>query len=118
MRAGKVIHMFSASDGRKAVLRALRWEDLGDLLEMINSLVEERANIALDQKFSREMEIDWLSRALSRQERNEVLYVIAEVEGKVVANSEISRRPNACECHVGVIGIAIKRALGIWESVR
>jgi RimJ/RimL family protein N-acetyltransferase len=109
MKTGKVVHMFSASDGRKVVLRALRWEDLDDLLEMINSLVEEKANITLDQKVSRETEIDWLSRALSRQERNEVLYVAAEVEGNVVANSEISRRPNTCERHVGVIGIAIKK---------
>jgi RimJ/RimL family protein N-acetyltransferase len=120
MKAGETIRIFSARDGRKVVLRTLRWEDLDDLLELINSLVEERANINRDQRVSREEEIDWLSRALVHLEREEVVYVVAEVDGKVVANSEISRRSNAYQRHIGTIGIAIKdgfRDLGIGTEM-
>lgn len=45
MKSGRVIRTFVAHDGRKVVLRTPRWEDLDDLAEMINSLVEEKADI-------------------------------------------------------------------------
>lgn len=120
MKSGKVIQTFRAKDGREVVLRTLRCEDLDDLLRMINSLVEERANIAVDKKFSRGEEIDWLSRALSRQERDEVFYLVAEVDGRAVANSELNQRLSAYDKHVGIIGIAIEdgfRDLGIGTEM-
>jgi len=61
MKTGEVIREFIAKDGRKVVLRTLRWEDLDDLLDFINSLVEESANIIRSEKVSREEEIEWLS---------------------------------------------------------
>jgi hypothetical protein len=61
MKAGEVIRRLSARDGRKVVLRTIRWEDLDDLLEMINSLVEEKADIVRAEKVSRTEEIDWLA---------------------------------------------------------
>lgn len=61
MKAGKIIRSFFARDGREVVLRTPKWEDLDDLLELINSLVEERADITRTKKVSREEEIDWLS---------------------------------------------------------
>lgn len=109
MKAGKIIRTFHCRDGRRVVLRTPKWEDLDDLLEAINSLVDERANIVLNKRFSRDEEIDWLAGALSRLERDEVIYVVAEVDGKVVANSELRRRQSGCDKHVGSIGIAIKR---------
>jgi len=108
MKAGKVIRTFSAKDGRKVILRTLKWEDLDDFLELINSLFDERANICRNQKVSREEEIDWLSKALSRLERDEVFYLAAEVDRTVIANSEINRRTSSYDRHVGAIGIAIK----------
>lgn len=44
------------------VLRTPKWEGLDYLLELVNSLVEERADIARTKKVSKEEEIDWLSR--------------------------------------------------------
>jgi RimJ/RimL family protein N-acetyltransferase len=87
-----------------------------DLLELINSLVEEGAEIGRAEKIeSREAEIDWLSRALASLEKDEVFYLVAEVNGKVVASSDIHTL-RGYEKHVGVIGIVIKkgfRDLGI-----
>lgn len=120
MKAGRVIRNFSAKDGRKVVLRTPRWEDLDDLLEMINSLVREKADIIRAARVSREEEIDWLSRALSHLERDEVFYLTAEVEGRVVGNSEISRGQGGYEKHVGGIGIALKdgfRDIGIGTEM-
>jgi RimJ/RimL family protein N-acetyltransferase len=109
MQAGKVLRRFSAKNGRQVILRTLRWEDLDDCIELINSLVAEGANIAKNDKVTREGEIEWLAGALSRMERGEKIYVVAEVDGKVIGNSEIGRRLSGYDRHVGSIGIAIKK---------
>ena len=119
MKTGKTIRSFIAKDSREVVLRTPKWEDLDDFLALINSLVDEKAEIARTEKVSREEEIDWLSKVLSRLEKDETFYLVAEVGGKVVAVSEISKR-SGYEKHVGVIGIAIRkefRDLGIGTEM-
>jgi len=119
MKSGNTIRNFTAKDGRKVVLRTPRWEDLDDFLDLINSLVDEGADILRTEKVSREEEIDWLSKVLTRLEKDEMFYLVAEVDGKVVAVSEISKR-TGYEKHVGVIGIAIRegfRDIGIGTEV-
>jgi RimJ/RimL family protein N-acetyltransferase len=106
-------------DRREAILRTPKWEDLDDFLDLINSLVEERAEISRTELVSREEEIDFLSKVLSRLEKDEMFFLVAEVDGKVVASSEIDKR-SGYEEHVGVIGIAIKsgfRDLGIGTEM-
>jgi RimJ/RimL family protein N-acetyltransferase len=120
MQAGKVVHKFCSKDGRHVILRTLCWEDLDDCIELINSLVTEGANIAKNEKVTREEEIEWLAGALSRMERGEKIYIVAEVDGKVIGNSEIGRRIGGYEDHVGSIGIAIKkgfRGVGIGTEM-
>ncbi len=119
MKSGKTVRRFSAKDGREVVLRTPKWEDLDDLLELINSLVEEKVDIARTEKVSREEEIDWLSKMLNRLEKDEMFHLVAEVNGKIVAVSEINKRSGS-EKHVGVIGIAIKsgfRELGVGTEM-
>jgi len=50
MKAGTIIREFVAKDGREVTLRAPRWDDLDDMLEFINSLVEEGADIMINTK--------------------------------------------------------------------
>ncbi|MGQ9529805.1 MAG: GNAT family N-acetyltransferase [Candidatus Bathycorpusculaceae bacterium] len=119
MKAGKVMRSFSAKDGRRVVLRTPKWEDLDDLLELINSLVEEGAEIIRDEKVSREEEIDWLSKTLASLEKNEIFFLVAEVNGRVVASSDIHPL-KGFEKHVGVLGIVVKRGfrdLGIGTEI-
>jgi len=92
---------------------------LDDLPDLINSLVNERADILLNEKISRDEEVDWLSRALHRLEKGETFHMIADVDGKVAAISEINLR-SCYEKHVGVIGITIRsnvRDLGIGTEI-
>ena len=120
IRAGRIYKVFKAKDGRKVTLRALRWDDLDDLLEMINSLVEEGADIMVDREQTRDEELNWLARALSEQEKKEKTYVAAEVKGKLMANSQISRLGAGRQSHVGILGIAIRdgyRNIGIGTQM-
>ena len=120
MKAGKVIHRFTAKDGREVILRTPRWEDLDGLMELINSLVEEGADIEYDTKKTREEEVDWLSRAIAQLEKGNRLHMVAEVEGKVIASCGITKRRFTCENHVGDLGILIKsgyRDIGIGSEM-
>jgi len=119
MKTGRVIRIFSAKDGRKVVLRTPKWEDLDDLLELINSLVEEGAEISKNEKVSREAEIEWLSKTLASLEKNEIFFLVAEVDEKVVGSSDIHPLGGFSK-HVGVVGIIIKkgfREIGIGTEV-
>jgi RimJ/RimL family protein N-acetyltransferase len=119
MRTGQIIEELSVKGGLRVVLRTPRWEDLDDLLELINSLVDEGAEIYRDEKVSRDEEIDWLSGALARLERDKVFFLVAEVDGRIVASSDITRQ-RGYEKHVGVVGIVIKagfRDLGIGTAM-
>jgi len=110
---------FKAKDGRKVVLRPIKWEDLDDCVEFINSLVEEGADILVDTKVSREGEADWLGKRLARAVKGEIIDLIAEVDGKVVANSEVEKRSGLMS-HVGYLGIGIKadyRGIGIGTQI-
>ena len=109
-----------AKDGRKVVLRSVRWEDLDDLLELINSLVEEGADVVRTEKVTRNEEAEWLGRFLARMEKREIINCAAEVEGKVIANSDIGKREFFSMSHVGDFGIAIKqgyRGIGIGTRI-
>ncbi|MCL6578505.1 MAG: GNAT family N-acetyltransferase [Candidatus Bathyarchaeota archaeon] len=119
MHSGEELKRFKAKDDRQVILRTPKWEDLDDFLELINSLVEEGADILRSEKVSREEEIDFLARVLSRLEKGEMFYLVAEIDGQVVAVSEINKR-DGYEKHVGVIGIATKegfRDIGIGTEM-
>ena len=92
MLKAKILREFVAKDGRKVVLRKPRWEDLDDLLDFINSLVEEGADILRETPVTREEEADWLGKRLASIEKEEIIGVVAEVNGKIVANSEVMKR--------------------------
>jgi RimJ/RimL family protein N-acetyltransferase len=120
IRAGGIYKAFKAKDGRKVTLRAPRWDDLDDLLDMINSLVEEGAEIVMDRKLTRDEELSWLARALSEQEKKEKTYVAAEVDGKLIGNSQVSKLGGGRQSHVGILGIAIRdsyRNIGIGTQM-
>jgi ribosomal protein S18 acetylase RimI-like enzyme len=89
------------------------------LLELINSLVEEKAEVIADEKPSREQEAEWLSGVLLRLEKGQTFFLVAEVDGKVVASSDLHVGKGS-EKRGGAVGIAVKsgfRDLGIGTGV-
>jgi RimJ/RimL family protein N-acetyltransferase len=120
MRPGRVYKVFKAKDGKKVTLRAPRWDDLDDLLECINSLVQEDADILVDERQTREQEVDWLARVISKIEKGERISVAPEVDNKLVGNSEVERFSARRQSHVGLLGISIRngyRDIGIGTEM-
>jgi RimJ/RimL family protein N-acetyltransferase len=119
MQLGRVFRKFYARDGQEVILRTPRREDLDDLMELINSLVDEKAEIARTEKVTREKEVEWLPKMLSSLEKDELFFLVAEVGRKVVASSDIEIL-RGDEKHAGVLGIVIKngfRDLGIGTEM-
>ncbi len=86
---------------------------------MINSLVDEEALIYRRERVERGEEADWLGRRLARIEKGEIIDAIAEVDGKVVGNSEVEKRTDDMS-HVGYLGIAIRsgyRGIGVGTAM-
>jgi RimJ/RimL family protein N-acetyltransferase len=108
MRAGKIIKRFIIEGGLKVVLRTPKWEDLDELLELINSRVDEGAEISRNKRVTREEEISWLASLLARLEKSEISFMVAEVEGRVIASSDLTLH-TGYESHVGSIGIVVKQ---------
>lgn len=119
MRLGRILHQFTARDGRKVILRIPKWEDVDDLVELNNSIVDEGVDITTTQKITREEYADQFKRRLALVEKGEVLRLVAEVEGKVIAYSELRKRSGHSR-HVGNIGVGIRRGyrdIGIGTEI-
>ena len=120
MKTGEILKRFIAKDGRNVILRTSEWEDLDDLLDYINSLAEEDLDVLPERKrMTRDEEADWLGRRLAEMEKGKVINVVAEADGRVVANSEVNIKMGAMS-HVGELGIGVRlgyRDVGIGTEM-
>jgi len=107
MKPGTIFKKFRDREGREVTLRAPRWSDLDDMLEFINSLVDENADIIVDTKYTREGEVNWLAGRLSALENDRVIMVAAEVDGRFVGQAAVGPKIGRSK-HVGVLGISLK----------
>lgn len=93
---------------------SLRWDDLDAAVDLVRGLVDDRASdpgfgIFLDKKYTREEEADWLAKQLVAIVKGHVISVVAEVDGRLIANSEVTRGSfNDLRDH-GHLGIVVSR---------
>jgi ribosomal protein S18 acetylase RimI-like enzyme len=81
--------------------------DLNGFLGFINSLVEEQADLLLEERLTLENEADWLRNLLAEIEKGVVISVIAEIDGSIIGNSGV-RLEIERTSHVGLLYIAVK----------
>jgi putative acetyltransferase len=108
MKSNHIYKVFKSKNGVDVILRTVKWEDLDELAEFANSLIEEGAEITLDRKQTRESEADYVSQSLIALEKDEMISVIAEADGKVVGNSSVTRYSRTSQSHLGMLGISVK----------
>jgi RimJ/RimL family protein N-acetyltransferase len=127
LKAGHVYKQFTLATGKKVTLRVLRWEDLDGLLSFINSLVKEKQGDSMsglyagfDTKVTREEEAEWLAQTLVEIERGEVINIIAEIGGKIIANGEVKQgryKDTRRHGHMGLTMISSYRGQGIGRMI-
>jgi RimJ/RimL family protein N-acetyltransferase len=88
-------------------------------LELINSIIDENADIWMRDPVNRNEQVDWLSRRLAAIEKSEVIQIVAEVNGCIIANTDLTIKKGS-RSHVGDIGIIIRegyRDIGIGTEM-
>ena len=108
-------------------MRVMRRNDLDNLLSFINGLVREKGRDqdsmlygGFDKKVSRKEESEWLAETLEAIKRGEVINVLAEIEGRIVANGEVTRGRYDDTRHHGQLGLTMigrYRGQGIGRKV-
>ena len=106
MKEGTIYRSFTARDGRKVTLRAPRWGDLDDMLHFINSLVDEKAMILMNERQTRDSEISWIGTLLANVEKDKIAAVVAEVDGVMVGSCEITPK-RGHSSHLGTLGVSL-----------
>lgn len=96
------------------IFRYPKISDIKGMMNLINSLVIERTDIAKSTQVTFQEERAWLEDTIkSIKEKNKVI-LIAEIDGKIVGSCEITRDPYDVSRHVGTLGIGLaKDARGI-----
>ena len=109
VKTGKILRRITAKNGKEVILRTLRWEDLDDLIVLMNSLVDEGAEIGRNVKVTRDEEADWLGKKLASLERGEEFFLVAEADGKAIGTSGLTKKKGWWS-HVGELGIIIEKS--------
>lgn len=116
--SGKTLKEFHA-DGKEVVIRYPRMSDLEDIMEFMNSVVEEGSYLNMQKRLKRKEEIEWLSNALKGNERGDKIYLVVEVDGRVLGSASVEPKVGA-KSHVAEFGIAIHkdiRGIGIGTEL-
>jgi RimJ/RimL family protein N-acetyltransferase len=125
MKSGRIYKEFRATNGKSVVLRALRWDDLDAAVDLVRGLVDDRASdpgfgTLLDKKYTRDEEAEWLARQLVAIEKGDIISVAAEVDGRLIANSEVTRGSLDDVRDHGNLGIVVSneyRSIGIGTEM-
>ncbi len=122
-----VYKRFTIASGKKVTLRVLRWEDVDGLLSFINTLVEEKQRdskstlyTGFDRRVTRDEEAEWLAQTLVAIERESVINVIADIDGTIIANGDVTRggyKDTHHHGHLGLTMISKYRGQGIGRRI-
>jgi ribosomal protein S18 acetylase RimI-like enzyme len=113
LKYGEIFNQFTAGN-KQVTLRSPKWEDLDSAIEFINGLVSERDEdpgfgIISDKKQTRESEAVWLANEIASIEKDTAIHVVAEVDGKMIGNCQVSRGKWTDEFHHGFLGISVSK---------
>ncbi len=127
MKTGRVFRKFTLGDSRRVVLREADSGDLNKLLAYINSLVREKKRDESSQLFTgfesrltRRQEAEWLNELVRSVDKGDTISVLAEIDGEIVGNADISRGSYRETRHHGHLGLTIReafRGLGIGHEM-
>lgn len=90
MILGKIIKEFKFNKG-KVIFRYPKIEDVSGLLELINSLVGERAYISVQKKMTFKKELYWLVEKIKRMEKKRNIILVLEKDDYIKGLAEIEK---------------------------
>lgn len=93
----------------KIIFREPTMNDAESTLELINSLVDERAHISIQKKLTLKKEEKYFKGLLREQIEKTKVILLMDINGKICGISEISLADKGVRKHVGELGIYLKK---------
>ncbi|MEE9323719.1 MAG: GNAT family protein [Candidatus Aenigmarchaeota archaeon] len=107
-KPGKVIGKFKL--GKKEIIfRYPKEDDLDILLNYINSIIKERTYLSMQKPCTRKEEREFLMDTIKKMKKNDVIFVLAEFNGKPVGSFSLKRNELDAHKHTAEFGIAVKK---------
>ena len=110
---------FVTKDKTVITFRKPKIGDAKALLNFINDLVEEGAQILRDKKVTLTEERAWLDDQIKTIGNGKLILLIAEKNGKIIATCEVRKRKSKM-AHIADFGVAVRkeyRKKGIGETI-
>jgi RimJ/RimL family protein N-acetyltransferase len=101
---------------QEIIIRPPKLSDAKSLVEMMNSLIDEKAMISVQKKVTLEDEKEYLKEIL--KDKNSI-HLFLLINGEVMGSASISRHSDI-RSHIGEMGIIIKkeaRGLGLGKKI-
>ena len=105
---------------KTVIFRYPKPTDAQDLMNLINSLVKEKPDIAKTTQVTISEEKLWLKNSIKSIKAKEKIIILAELDGICVGSCEIVKDPYDVSRHVGTLGIGLvksARGIGIGTSL-
>jgi len=97
--------MMKNNQKQKIIIRLPKISDLNSSLEMINSLVEEKAMLTVQKKSTHKEEEKYLKGIIKEKE---ALHLFLIIDGKVAGSAKVSKLGSGRN-HIGELGISLRR---------
>jgi len=110
---------FVTKDKTVITFRKPRMSDVKALVNFINDVVEEGAQILRDKKVTLSEERAWLDNQIKAIRNGKLILLIAEKDGKIIATCEVRKRKSKM-IHIADFGVAVRkeyRRKGIGEAI-
>jgi len=111
---------FAAKDGTVVTFREPTSMDAKSMMRFINSVIRERkSGIVIDRPVTLKHEEAWLKARLEEIKKRAEVMLVAEVDGRLVGNCHVSRRPwkERHRAMIGVVLVESTRGIGIGRAL-
>lgn len=115
-----MLKKFKTKKGREVSIRYLCQSDTKDLLEMYNSVVEEKNYTTAVRKFTLKEETLFIKSVLSKTIEGKEIFLVAEFDGKALGVATIEKEMTPIKSHRAEFGIILSKEIrgeGVGEEL-
>jgi len=115
-----MLKKFKTKKSKEVSIRYLCIDDTKDLLELYNSLVDEKAYTIATKKLNLKEEKEFISDSLKKIEDGKAIFLVAEHDNKVLGITSIVKEDSFLMEHRGIFGIILSKEIrgeGVGEEL-
>lgn len=119
IKLGQILKKLKSRKKREVIIRVVKRGDAQQLLNLINSIIEENDFIIINKKLTMKEEKEWLDDKIKNILGNKEILICALADSKIIGNCSISKKEGRLS-HIGKLGISVMkeyREEGIGSSL-